>query len=224
MSDLVKIPEDMKELYELAKGYNAGVAYSIGHLPKTGEVTQLTTLIERIAQQDAEIEMLKFEQGTANKMAAVDDASLDKLEATVETLKGLLRECRSWIVGATYGYNEPIDLLLKIDQQLNARAEAQVEALQRENERLVSALKDCQAQTLADMKSVAMNAAHEAERAASKWEKYMPPSWREAEALLASRATQPAPQEGKPCPDCGYPAVPTIPAWCKLPHKSVTNQ
>jgi hypothetical protein len=105
---------------------------------------------------------------------------------------------RGYEVGVDDPEPYPDDLVRYSDY---AALEAQVEALQRENELLKEALNDCQAQTLADLKSVAMTAAQETYGTATRWEDCMPPSWRAAKcmiehgAIIASRATQPAPQE-----------------------------
>jgi hypothetical protein len=106
MSDLVKIPEDLKRLYERAHDLTMGFSGR----------DDVKRLIERIAQQDAEIDALREQYKT------VFEAGKKRYEQVL-TLKGLLRECRSWIVGATYGHNEPIDLLVKIDQQLQPKGE-----------------------------------------------------------------------------------------------------
>jgi hypothetical protein len=113
MSDLVKIPEDVSPAVKKAmQRFNAAL--------------ETRRLRERIAQQDAEIEMLTRERDSSRKASQQFMRQWHRELATVETLKGLLRGwqmvCRAVQIGAEIPRTIE-DLSLRTDQQLQPKGE-----------------------------------------------------------------------------------------------------
>lgn len=68
-------------------------------------------------------------------------------------------------------------------QELNAERDQYADHLAALRE-AKSALEGCVAQMTADLKGMAMTTAYKADGAASRWEEYMPPAWKDARAAL----------------------------------------
>jgi hypothetical protein len=124
MSDLVKIPEEVKDL--LWEDKNIVVPGNHNH----GVIEAFN---RGIAQKDAEIERLKHEWADCEdrlggfiRLAGHAAKERDEAKATVETLKGLLRGwqivCRAVQIGAEIPRTIE-DLSLRTDQQLQPKQE-----------------------------------------------------------------------------------------------------
>jgi hypothetical protein len=145
MSDVVKIPDlepipDDDTILNAMRGigreagaaltrtvWKDGIDIDVPNSSAHSFVRQITEPYrERIAQQDAEIEMLTRERDSSRKASQQFMRQWHRELATVETLKGLLRGwqmvCRAVQIGAEIPRTIE-DLSLRTDQQLQPKGE-----------------------------------------------------------------------------------------------------